>query len=160
MLFLRTPLAPLLATRAGKLLCQIEKAAAVFESGSREKENPWAGSRAFFKSALAVVRLRQNQIPEAADLTASDPSPIGCVVRVHALAEMRRTADARAVLRKIEDTPIAKVNEVCRALDQRYFSSEPTLGKEFDEWISRLECELFVEGYTNREYREALALAA
>ena len=146
---------------------QIEEAAAVFESGSQK--NPWAGSRAFFKSALAVVRLGQNQIREAADLTASDRSPIGRVVRVHALAEsaslltgrsqMRRTADARAALRKIEDTPIAKVNEVCRALDQRYFSSEPTLGKEFDEWISRLECELFVEGYTNREYREALALA-
>ena len=136
---------------------QIEKAAAVFESGSRK--NPWAGSRAYFKSALAVVRLRQNQTSQAADLTASDRSPIGCVVRVHALAEMRRTADARAALRKIEDTPIAKVNEACKALERRYFSDEPTLGKEFDEWISRLECELFVEGYTNREYREPLALA-
>ena len=129
----------------------------MFESGSRK--NPWAGSRAYFKSALAVVRLRQNQTSQAADLTASDRSPIGCVVRVHALAEMRRTADARAALRKIEDTPIAKVNEACKALERRYFSDEPTLGKEFDEWISRLECELFVEGYTNREYREPLALA-
>ena len=135
----------------------IEKAADVFESGSQK--NPWAASRAYFKSALAMVRMGQDKAVEAAELIADDRSPIGFLVRAHALAEMGRVDDARDTLRNVEGTPIAKVAEVCKALDQRYFSQEPSPGEEFDEWICRLEHELFIEGYTNREYREPLALA-
>lgn len=125
--------------RSGKL----EKAEGIFEWGVREKENPWVPQRAYFKTALASLRVQQRRYPEVFPLVQEiiHPSiePIARALIMHASGELGDTPRFNQSYESIRNTSAPVVIELREALAGRY--RRQTSSTLPDSWFFLQECD-------------------
>jgi tetratricopeptide (TPR) repeat protein len=126
-------------------LGKVDEALEIFGRGSREA--PLA-ERDYFRSALALVRIRKGE-PELAEQVlehVTDPQFVGTanILRLHALSLVGNTVRAIEVDRKIDVTQCPGCIELTEELRRRYIKR---LGpRHSDEWViqSEAQCLLMV----------------
>ncbi len=119
----------------------LEKAEKIFEWGINEM--PWVSQRAYFKTALATVRVQQKRYPEVAPLVHEivHPSvqPIAHALVMHSSGELRDMPLFNVCYDSIRDTSAPVVVKLREALAGRYrgesASSLP------DNWFFLQECD-------------------
>jgi len=125
--------------RSGKL----EKAEGIFEWGVKEKENPWVSQRAYFKTALASLRVQQKRYPEVFPLVQEiiHPSiePITHALIMHASGELGDTPRFNQSYESIRNTSAPVVIELREALAERYRRQTTSIPP--DSWFFLHECD-------------------
>jgi tetratricopeptide (TPR) repeat protein len=122
--------------RSGKL----EKAERIFEWGV---ETPWVSQRAYFKTALASLRVQQKRYPEVFPLVQEiiQPSiePIARALIMHASGELGDTPRFNQSYESIRNTSAPVVIELREALAGRYRRQTTSILP--DSWFFLHECD-------------------
>jgi tetratricopeptide (TPR) repeat protein len=125
--------------RSGKL----GSAEEIFEWGARERENPWVSQRAYFKTALASLRVQQKRYPEVFPLVREiiHPSiePIAHALIMHASGELGDTPWFNQSYKSIRNISAPVVIELREALAERY--RQQTTFIPPDSWFFLHECD-------------------
>jgi tetratricopeptide (TPR) repeat protein len=128
--------------RSGKL----ETAEEIFEWGARERENPWVSQRAYFKTALASLRVQQKRYPEVFSLVQETISPsiepIAHSLIMHASGELGDTPRFNQSYESIRNTSAPVLIELREALVERY--RRQTTSIPTDSWFFLHECDSFL----------------
>ncbi len=119
----------------------LEGAQAIFRQGL---ECPFAESRPYFRSALAIVEIRLRNTARIAelipDLTGHDP--LVAVIRLHACGELQREAEARAAYDAVHRNCAPPVIALRDELAARYLGASPDRARKPEEWIYEQEWHL------------------
>jgi tetratricopeptide (TPR) repeat protein len=131
----------------------LAEAIKIFEKG--EREDPIPSSREYFRSALAIARLRQGAFKEAGELldkvTAPLLQPTVNLLRVHAFGEQKMYPQAENAFREYENAPITKMItghrkqlefELASELKGRYVTNK--IYNKDDDWLFDKEEDLFL----------------
>jgi len=125
--------------RSGKL----ESAEEIFERGARERENPWVFQRAYFKTALASLRIQQKRYPEVFPLVQEiiHPSiaPIAHALIMHASSELGDMPRFNQSYKSNHNTSSPVVIKLREALAERY--RQQTTFIPPDSWFFLHECD-------------------
>lgn len=108
---------------------------------------PFPAQRDYFRSALAVLRLRQREYPAAVAVLQSEETPVIApemdLLRLHALAAGGEREKAAAVERRLRSSQqSADLAEVRDELSRRYLQHLPP--RKTDEWIHDREIALLL----------------
>ena len=117
---------------------KFEQAVSVIQEGLNVQRNPWVDTHRYFRSALAIARIRHTEFEAALqDLEGSD-SPVDNVIRAHALFSTGRQDEAIETLDRLPERVLAPVIELSADLRARYVTK--TLAEEADARILDNEC--------------------
>lgn len=109
----------------------------LFENGIAKI--PFAHERRYFEIALAVARLRMKKFDQAVDFLGKGSEPLTNVLRMHALAGLKRLDQAQDVLRGLETTCPQNLRKLKDELAARYSLSRRQ-PKHDARWIFDEEC--------------------
>jgi tetratricopeptide (TPR) repeat protein len=131
----------------------LAEAIRIFEKG--EKEDPLPASREYFRSALAITRLRQGEFKQAGELLDRVTTPILQpainLFRAHTFGELTMFPQAEAAFLKYKNAPISKTIagyqrkstfELALEVESRYVTSR--VRNKPDDWVFDREEELLL----------------
>ncbi|MDT5159319.1 MAG: hypothetical protein QOH51_3676 [Acidobacteriota bacterium] len=114
---------------------KVDEALRIFEHGVRE--DPIPSSKEYFRSALAVARLRRGDFVRAGsvldEVTAPLLQPQANVLRLHSFGATGDTKRAAAAYQKLRDRPWSVSDELVEELNRKYILKEEP--RYDDDWI-------------------------
>ena len=129
----------MIAMRQGHL----DVAITTFQRGIRE--NPWVADRTYFRSALAVARLRRKEFRQAAEVIAEESAPLcpACdVLRMHAFGALGEISEAQQASDRLTVVRLPTVIVLREELSERYLSQGYARARHSDDWVFDQECRL------------------
>ena len=120
----------------------LDTAIEIFERGTRE--NPWITDRKYFRTALAVARLRQKEYQEAVQVIGDEPTPVCQVLRIHAFGGLGDIEKAKNAFDRVKDSRLPKVVSLRDELAARYVLQVETSEQRSDDWVFQQECDLLL----------------
>jgi tetratricopeptide (TPR) repeat protein len=122
----------------------IEAAIRIFEDGLRN--NPWPTSRDYFRTALAVARLRQRDYAGARDLLVSEktqaPTILENVLEVHVFGALGNCERAVEAYKRLPVKPGPVLVEIQEEVHRRYVAYEAPAHDE--DWLVDKEIDYFL----------------
>ena len=120
----------------------LDAAIEIFERGTGE--NPWIADRKYFRTALAIARLRQKEFQEAVQVIGDEPTSICQVLRIHAFGGLGDTERAKNAFDQVKDSFLPNVIPLRDELAARYVLHVGTGEQRSDVWVFQQECDLLL----------------
>ena len=120
----------------------LDAAIEIFERGTRE--NPWIADRKYFRTALAIARLRQKEFQEAVQVIGDEPTSMCQVLRIHAFGGLGDTKRAKDAFDRVKDSFLPNVVLLRDELAARYVLHVDTGEQRSDDWVFQQECDLLL----------------
>ena len=127
------------------LLERFDEAIEIFEYGARA--NPKPASQAYFRTALAVARIRLQKYNQAVEVLQIVDTPNlqipTAILRIHAYGEMGLRVEANAAYATIRSLPRQyHANQIVAELHDRYLNGKAS--KHSNEWLMRQEARMLL----------------
>jgi tetratricopeptide (TPR) repeat protein len=120
-----------------------DTAVEIFERGVQE--SPWFSTQAYFRRALALARLKQNELRLAAEAVGEDSTLVSNVLRIHIFGGLGDASRANHAYEQVKATPWPAVIVLSRELAARYGLAKPDKPVHSDEWVLDREWELLLK---------------
>ena len=120
----------------------LDEAVHIFERGIRE--NPRRIHQKYFRSALAMARIRLREFDKAAEEVSEQRTVMSNVVQLHAYGALGDIERAKEALNRLQENRRPKVVRLRDALAQRFISPMVGQPQPSDEEIFEQECELLL----------------
>ncbi len=120
---------------------QLQVAVRIFERGIRE--NPWSDERTYFRSALAMARLRRNELRKATETLGDQPGVLCDVLRIHAFGRLGQKKRVRESLERLKGNRQPFLAPLRNELAARYVRGRGG-GRRSSRWIFNQECALLL----------------
>jgi tetratricopeptide (TPR) repeat protein len=122
----------------------LDGAISIFEEGARS--NPRPAHQEYFRSALAVARIKQKDFASAKDCLKEIQSPTlrdpVNILLVHAFGELGETTNARNTFQELTCAERPRFAEVCDELRRRYIDQKGP--GHLDDWLIDREIEILI----------------